>query len=374
MKTYLVGGAVRDALLGLPVKERDWVVVGATPDELSREGYQLVGRDFPVFLHPTTHEEYALARVERKTGPGYHGFAVRFSPDVTLEEDLRRRDLTINAIAQDDAGQLHDPYGGQADLEGRLLRHVSEAFSEDPVRILRVARFAARFAPLGFEIAQSTLALMTQMVRNGEAAALVPERVWAETFKALNESRPSVYFTVLQSCGALDVVFAELATQARLPGSAWAESLLALDRAAAANQPARVRLAAMLGHLSSTEQIESLCTRVKVPTDYRDLALLASRARADAADAATAPPGGLIAMLEDIDAFRRGERFGEALEAWRAGGLAERALRRLRTAHEVASRVTLSPLDRTGLVGPAIGALLRERRVAAVAAAVPVLD
>src|SRR5512136_793126 len=185
MQTYLVGGAVRDALLGLPVRERDWVVVGARPEDLVRAGYRLVGRDFPVFLHPTTHEEYALARTERKTGPGYRGFETRYSPDVTLAEDLRRRDLTINAMARDAGGTLIDPYGGERDLEARLLRHVSEAFAEDPVRILRVARFAARFAAQGFRVAEETMTLMRAMVAAGEAAALVPERVWQETARAL---------------------------------------------------------------------------------------------------------------------------------------------------------------------------------------------
>ncbi len=366
MKIYLVGGAVRDALLGLPVKERDWVVVGATPEELIRAGYQLVGRDFPVFLHPDTHEEYALARVERKTAPGYHGFAVRYSPDVTLEEDLGRRDLTINAIAQDEAGTLYDPYGGRVDLAARLLRHASEAFAEDPVRILRVARFAARFAPLGFRVAESTQALMSVMVNNGEAAALVPERVWAETFKALKESRPSVYFEVLRSCGALGVVFPELTANDATPAGAWTTALSALDHAAAAGQTPRVRLAAMLQHLPATPTVEALCARIKVPTDYRDLAMLTARARTDAARADVASAAGIIGLLEGVDAFRRAERFLEAIAVWRAGGAPEQALERLRSAHATASTVALEPTDRAGLVGTAIGALLRQRRIEAI--------
>ena len=312
--------------------------------------------------------------MERKTAPGYHGFAVRFSPDVTLEEDLRRRDLTINAIAQDDAGQLHDPYGGRADLERRLLRHVSEAFAEDPVRILRVARFAARFAPLGFEVAAPTLVLMSDMVASGEAAALVPERVWAETFKALQESRPSVFFEVLTRCGALDVVFPELAGMRRRDPETWRASLAALDRASSSDQSARVRLAAMLQYLDAAADVESLCARIKVPTDYRDLAVLVSRAREAAAQAGGAPAAAVIALLESGDAFRRAERFAEALEAWRAGGLAPGALARLRAALRITAAIALSPLDRTGLVGPAIGALLRERRIAALAAAAPPPD
>src|SRR5215470_11800791 len=210
MEVYLVGGAVRDRLLGLPIRERDWVVVGARPEELERQGYMSVGKEFPVFLHPETKEEHALARLERKVAPGYRGFTTQFSPDVTLEDDLRRRDLTINAIAEKSSGELVDPYGGQRDLQARVLRHVSEAFVEDPVRILRLARFAARFANLGFTVAPETLALMKQMVASGEVDALVPERVWQETERALGEARPDVYFQTLRDCGALAVIFPEI--------------------------------------------------------------------------------------------------------------------------------------------------------------------
>src|ERR1700680_1126058 len=202
MRVYLVGGAVRDRLLGLPVRERDWVVVGARPEELQRAGYSPVGREFPVFLHPQTHEEYALARLERKVAPGYRGFTTQFSPDVTLEEDLKRRDLTINAMAESASGEIIDPYGGRRDLDARVLRHVSESFVEDPVRILRVARFAARYADLGFRVAEETRALMEQMTASGEVDALVPERVWQETERALGEPRPDVFFETLRSCRA----------------------------------------------------------------------------------------------------------------------------------------------------------------------------
>src|ERR1700745_4253756 len=202
MEVYLVGGAVRDRLLGLPVRERDWVVGGALPEDLERAGYVSVGREFPVFLHPETHEEHALARLERKVAPGYRGFTTQFSPDVTLEEDLRRRDLTINAMAESASGELIDPFGGQADLAARVLRHVSEAFVEDPVRILRVARFAARYAALGFRIADETRALMRHIVAAGEARTLVPERVWQETERALAEAHPEVFFETLRACGA----------------------------------------------------------------------------------------------------------------------------------------------------------------------------
>ena len=217
MQVYLVGGAVRDQLLGIPVRERDWVVVGARPADLEKLGYVPVGRDFPVFLHPKTHEEYALARLESKVAPGYRGFSTRFSPEVTLEEDLKRRDLTINAIAQSAAGELIDPYGGRRDLEARVLRHVSEAFVEDPVRVLRVARFAARFGERRFSVAPETMALMQAMVKSGEINALVPERVWQETERALGEARPEIFFQTLRDCGALEVIFPEIAALYGVP-------------------------------------------------------------------------------------------------------------------------------------------------------------
>jgi len=210
VKTYLVGGAVRDKLLGRTVRERDWVVVGATPEQMKALGYRQVGRDFPVFLHPETHEEYALARTERKTAPGYRGFEVHAAPEVTLEEDLQRRDLTINALAEDETGEIIDYHGGLDDLDKRLLRHVSPAFAEDPVRILRVARFAARYAHLGFRVADETIGLMRRMVEDGEADALVPERIWQELEKALGERSPAVFFEVLRDCGALKVIFPEI--------------------------------------------------------------------------------------------------------------------------------------------------------------------
>ncbi|MFI5275069.1 MAG: multifunctional CCA addition/repair protein, partial [Ktedonobacterales bacterium] len=210
MEVYLVGGAVRDRLLGRPVHERDWVVVGARPEDLERDGFVSVGREFPVFLHPSTHEEYALARLERKVAPGYRGFTTQFSPQVTLAEDLKRRDLTINAMAESSSGEIIDPYGGRQDLEARLLRHVSHAFVEDPVRILRVARFAARYAELGFRVAEDTRELMTRMTDSGEVDALVSERVWQETERALAEPRPDIYFETLRSCGALRVIFPEV--------------------------------------------------------------------------------------------------------------------------------------------------------------------
>ncbi|MEO7773647.1 MAG: multifunctional CCA addition/repair protein, partial [Steroidobacteraceae bacterium] len=253
MRVYLVGGAVRDELLGRPVRERDWVVVGATPEQLEAQGYRAVGKDFPVFLHPQTHEEYALARRERKTAPGYRGFTTEFTPQITLEEDLLRRDLTINAIAQAPDGSRTDPYGGQKDLQARVLRHVSDAFVEDPVRILRIARFAARFAD--FDIAPETLALMRRMVADGEVNALVPERVWQETERALREDRPDLFFATLRECGALAVIFPEVDALFGVPQPAkWhpeidtgVHLLMALQRVAQLSRHSATRFA-VLGH------------------------------------------------------------------------------------------------------------------------------
>jgi tRNA nucleotidyltransferase (CCA-adding enzyme) len=254
MDIYLVGGAVRDRLLGRAHTEHDYVVVGARPDDLLALGYRPVGKDFPVFLHPQTGEQYALARTERKTGPGYYGFATRFSPDVTLEEDLARRDLTINAMAQAESGVIVDPYGGQRDLASRVLRHVSPAFVEDPLRVLRVARFAARLAPLGFTVAPETMDLMGRIVDSGELSALVPERVWAETDRALGEERPGVYFEVLRACGALQAVFPEIAALHGVPQpekwhpeiDAGVHSLQVLEVAASLSRDTSVRFAALV--------------------------------------------------------------------------------------------------------------------------------
>jgi len=265
MQVYLVGGAVRDALLGLPVKERDWVVVGSTRDELLRLKYREVGRDFPVFLHPDSHEEYALARRERKTAPGYRGFAVEFGPEVTLEEDLARRDLTINAIAQAADGSFIDPHGGQRDLKSRILKHVSPAFVEDPVRILRLARFAARFAPLGFQVAPQTLALMRDMVERGEVDALVAERVWQETAKALREAGASMFFQLLRDCGALKVVYPEINALFGVPQpEKWhpeidtgVHTMMVLDQAVRLSADPKVRFAALVHDLGKQPRVTS---------------------------------------------------------------------------------------------------------------------
>jgi len=295
VKTYVVGGAVRDELLGLPVKDRDHVVVGATPDEMVKLGFKPVGKDFPVFLHPVPpHEEYALARTERKSGRGYKGFTVYASPEVTLEDDLRRRDLTINAMAKAEDGTLIDPFDGRKDLEKKLLRHVSEAFQEDPVRILRVARFAARF---GFDIAAETMQLMKDMVASGETDYLVPERVWQEFAKGLVEERPERMFEVLEACGLRERLLPELETQPEIMSGALA-----------------VRFALLCWALAEDE-VETLCQRLRVPNDVRELALLVSRNR-DRLESARRPEE-LLEVLKKTDAFRRPERFAHLLEAAR---------------------------------------------------------
>ena len=304
MKTYVVGGAVRDALLGLPVQDRDHVVVGATPEEMARQGFKPVGADFPVFLHPETHEEHALARTERKTAPGYKGFTFHAAPDVTLEEDLRRRDLTINAMAQAGDGTIVDPHGGRRDLEAHLLRHVGEAFAEDPVRILRVARFAARF---GFAVAPETMALMAAMVRSGEADALVPERVWQEIARGLMEQAPSRMVAVLVECGAFARILPELdRAMARHPG-ALERTATRIDHAAGLGAALPVRYAALLLDATS-EEVVALSARVNAPGDCRDLAVLATRERTLVAHPGSLVADQLLALLERSDAFRRPER------------------------------------------------------------------
>jgi tRNA nucleotidyltransferase (CCA-adding enzyme) len=355
MQVYLVGGAVRDELLGLAAAERDWVVVGATPEQLQQAGYRAVGRDFPVFLHPDTHEEYALARVERKTGPGYRGFETRFSPEVTLHQDLQRRDLTINAMARAPDGTLIDPYGGQRDLEHRMLRHVSPAFVEDPVRILRVARFAARLAPLGFKLAPETAALMRRMVDNGEINSLVSERVWREMQRALGESHPEEFFQVLQDCGALAVLLPELD---------WRASERAtMQRAARLSSEPSVRFAALLTD-AAPQATTALCERLRVPNDYRELALLTARlwrriAAADALDA-----GGVLELLEAADAFRRPDRFELLLRATQARSASDETLHAaLAVALVTATGVTLPPEQIAQLKGIAIAAAYREARI-----------
>jgi tRNA nucleotidyltransferase (CCA-adding enzyme) len=304
MKIYRVGGSVRDELLGLPVQDRDYVVVGATPDEMVSQGFKPVGADFPVFLHPVTHEEYALARTERKSGKGYKGFTIHASPDVTLEEDLARRDLTINAMAMDEASIVIDPYGGQRDLAAKILRHVGPAFAEDPVRILRVARFMARFAGRGFRVADETMALMREMVEAGEADHLVAERVWQELARGLMENGPAAMLGSLRDSGALKRIAPEW------PDSHDAEA--ALMRAAHANATLPIRFSVAMT-FALPENVESLCERLRVPADCRDLAMLAVR---HANPLLRSPTNAMQAteLLERTDAMRRPERFQDLLQ------------------------------------------------------------
>jgi tRNA nucleotidyltransferase (CCA-adding enzyme) len=403
MQTYLVGGAVRDRLLGQPQQDRDYVVVGATPDDLRALGYKPVGKDFPVFLHPQTGEEYALARTERKTGPGYHGFAFDTAPDVTLEDDLRRRDLTINAIAQDESdGTLIDPFGGARDIAARVLRHVSPAFGEDPVRILRVARFAARYAARGFRIAEETLALMRRMVEAGEADHLQPERVWAETQKALAEPTPGAFVQALRDCGALRVVFAEVDALFGVPQraeyhpeiDAGVHTGMVLDMAARlAPGDALVGFCALthdlgkaltpadelprhVGHEhNGLAPLDALCARLKVPTEYASLARAVCRMHLLAHTAFELRPVTVLELFEKLDAFRRPERvrvFLLACEADKRGrlGLSESDYPQgdyLRAAFAAATAVATQPFVDAGLQGPAIGEAVRRARVEAVA-------
>jgi tRNA nucleotidyltransferase (CCA-adding enzyme) len=401
MQVYLVGGAVRDALLGIPVKERDWVVVGGTREELLRLNYREVGRDFPVFLHPETREEHALARLERKVAPGYRGFSVEFGPEVTLEEDLARRDLTINAIAQSADGTLLDPYGGRRDLDARVLRHVSPAFIEDPVRVLRVARFAARFAPLGFSVAPETLALMHAMVERREVEALVPERVWQETEKALREPKGSEFFRVLRGCGALKPIYPEIDALFGVPQPAqWhpeidtgVHTLMVLDQAALLSAEPKVRFAALVHDLGkaatppaewpshrgheerSVSLIDALAERLRLPVDYRELAIIVARYHGIVHRAAELRPGTILEFLERSDAFRRPERFTQALLACEADARGRTGLEELpypqraylQAARDAAAAIKPSPQDIAAHSGAKIAEHLHRRRAIVIA-------
>lgn len=402
MDVYLVGGAVRDELLGLPVKERDWCVVGATPDELIDLGYKPVGAEFPVFLHPDTNEEYALARTERKTGAGYHGFTFRTSPDVTIEQDLQRRDLTINALARDADGRLIDPWHGMEDLDSKTLRHVSAAFAEDPVRILRVAKFAARFNGIGFRVADETTQLMKQMVEDGEANALVPERVWKETESALSGPDPRVYFEVLRSCGALAVVFPEIEALFGVPQpEKWhpeidcgVHALMVLEQAALLSERADVRFAALVhdlgkattpkrelpahrGHEArSVKLVKSMAKRLHVPTAFRELACLAAEFHAHTHRAFELRPETVLKVLDRVDAFRRPERFEHFLKVCEAdsrgrGGFEDRAYPQadyFRRAFVAARDIETGDLADTDKSGREIGSEVKARRKNAIAA------
>ncbi len=400
MQIYQVGGAVRDKLLGLEVQDHDWVVVGPTPEEMLARGYRQVGKDFPVFLHPESHEEYALARTERKTGPGYKGFAFHAAPDVTLEDDLIRRDLTINAIAMDAHGNIIDPFHGREDLDNGILRHVSPAFAEDPLRVLRVTRFYARFAPMGFRIAAETVELMRQMVDNGEVDALVPERVWQETQRALGEQRPRAFFEALRDCGALARIFPELATLFGVPQRAdhhpeidtGLHTLMVLDQACEISPEPRVRFAALLydlgkgntpkaewpshkGHEArSLPLVKQLCQRLRSPRDYRDLALLVAKYHGLCHRAAELRPTTLLDTLQGLDAFRRPERFEEFLLACAAdyrgrSGYQGRDYPQaeiFRRARDAALAVDAAALAQQGLKGEALAERLRQQRCQAI--------
>jgi tRNA nucleotidyltransferase (CCA-adding enzyme) len=400
VQIYLVGGAVRDKLLELPVTEQDWVVVGAAPQDMLAQKYKPVGRDFPVFIHPETGEEYALARTERKTGPGYHGFAFNTSPGVTLEQDLQRRDLTINAMAMDDTGRLIDPWGGQADLKARLLRHVSPAFAEDPLRVLRVARFAARFAHLGFKVAPETLELMREMAASGELDALTPERVWTELSKALSQRMPSRFFKVLRDCGALQPLFPEIDCQFGIPQSPrWhpeidtgAHLLQALDQAASLSDETIVRFAVLVhdmgkcrtprdqwpdhtGHeQEGTRVIETFCRRLKVPNDYRNLGQLVALYHGPCHRAFDLPPEEIVKLLEQTDALRRPLRFEQFLIACEADARGRKGKKNrdypqapyLRKALKETIKIKVQELSDNGLSGKALGGEIRKRRIEAV--------
>jgi tRNA nucleotidyltransferase (CCA-adding enzyme) len=339
MQSYIVGGAVRDELLGLPVQDRDWVVVGATPEQMVAQGFRPVGKDFPVFLHPETQEEYALARTERKTAPGYHGFVFHTDPSVKLEDDLVRRDLTVNAMARAEDGTIVDPYGGRQDLENRIFRHVSEAFVEDPVRILRLARFAARFPD--FRVADSTNALMRRMVEEGEVDALVPERVWQELSRGLMEQKPSRMIAVLRDCGALSRILPELDALWGVPQppqhhpevDTGAHMMLVIDYAAERGFELPIRFAALMHDLGKgatpsetwpkhhghegmgPRLITALSKRLRVPTDCRDLAVMTAREHGNVSRALELRPNTIVTLFERCDAFRKPERFAQMLLA-----------------------------------------------------------
>ena len=401
MKIYLVGGAVRDSLLELPVVDRDWVVVGATPEQLLAQGYQQVGKDFPVFLNPQTHEEYALARTERKSGHGYTGFICHAAPDVTLEEDLLRRDLTINAIAQTTDGELVDPYHGVDDLKARVLRHVSAAFGEDPLRVLRVARFAARFAHLGFTIAPETAALMRQMADSGELASLTAERVWKETEKALQSRSPQVYFQVLRDCHALGVLFPEIDALFGVPApEKWhpeidtgIHTLMTLALAARLSPEIDVRFAALCHDLgkgltpkeywphhhghgpAGVRLVEAMCQRLRVPNPLRDLAKLVAEYHDLIHTVNKLRPETLLKLFDAIDVWRKPQRLEQIIltsEADARGrtGFEEQPYPQgdyLREAYRVANDVSVKEVVVSGLQGPAIREEVQRRRRQALA-------
>ncbi|MFW2371862.1 MAG: multifunctional CCA addition/repair protein [Gammaproteobacteria bacterium] len=399
MKIYLVGGAVRDSLLNYPVKEHDWVVVGASVQQMLDLGYQQVGKDFPVFLHPETKDEYALARTERKTSSGYTGFSVHTTPDVSLEDDLLRRDLTINAMAQDDKGKIIDPYQGQQDLNNKLLRHVSPAFSEDPVRILRVARFAARYAHLGFTVAADTLQLMSSMVSAGEVDALVAERIWQEMHKALGERNPEVFFTLLRECGALQKILPELDCLFGIPQpekhhpeiDTGLHSMMVLQQAVILSPQPVIRFAALMHDLGKgqtpqsawpshhgheekgVKTIQAVCQRLRIPNDFRDLAIITSRYHLHVHRAFELKPATLLKTLEGLDAIRKGDRFESFLLACEADAKGRKGYEHsdypqggyFKQARELATNIDIAPLKEQNLQGKEMADAIRQLRLQA---------
>ncbi|WP_323148980.1 multifunctional CCA addition/repair protein [Pseudomonas oryzihabitans] len=372
MQIYKVGGAVRDRLLGRPVTEVDWVVVGATAEALAAQGFRPVGADFPVFLHPETGEEYALARTERKSGRGYGGFTFHAAPDVTLEQDLIRRDLTVNAMAEDDEGHVIDPYGGRADLQARLLRHVSPAFAEDPLRVLRVARFAARYCTLGFQVAPETLLLMQEMVASGELDALTAERLWKEISRALLEERPDVFIRVLHDCGALAVLLPEVVARfAADRPEAGARLYATLRQTAEVQASLNVRWACLLLDVPE-EQHAAISARLKVPREPAELALLLARHWPTALQARQLTPEAWFELLQGFDVLRRPARFEEFLQACTCAATVrtdegEPPLALLRQAAEVLRGVEVQPLVAQGFKGAALGEALKQARIGALA-------
>ena len=400
MKTYLVGGAVRDQLLGITVQDRDWVVVGSTSEEMLGLGYTQVGKDFPVFLHPKTKEEYALARTERKSGKGYGGFEVEASENVTLEEDLARRDLTINAIAQDENGDLIDPYDGVNDLNKKVLRHVTSAFAEDPLRVLRVARFKARFHHLGFSINSETLKLMSDITDSGELSELVAERVWVEINKSLMEKSPAEFFLTLRSCGALKALLPEIDNLFGVEQrkdyhpeiDTGVHTMMVLEQAVKMDACGEVRFSALvhdlgkadtppeilprhIGHEEkSVKRVNELCKRLKCPKSYQELAVLVAKYHTQCHQAFSLKPSTVLKLLERVDAFRRSERLMLFLQACKADSLGRKGAEKneynqmeyLLEAYKICNEVKIQPIIDEGFKGAEINEALRRRRVAVI--------
>jgi tRNA nucleotidyltransferase (CCA-adding enzyme) len=401
MQIYLVGGAVRDALLNIEIKDRDWVVVGSTPVELISLGYNQVGADFPVFLHPTSKEEYALARTERKSGTGYQGFNCDFNPDITLEEDLMRRDLTVNAMAQTDDGSLVDPYNGQQDIKEKKLRHVSEAFSEDPLRVLRVARFAARFAHLGFTIADETLELMRDIAKSGELALLTPERVWQETERALGESQPWIYFQALRDCNALAIIFPELDKLFGIPQSekhhpeidCGIHTLMVLEQASKLSTDINIRWASLLHDLgkgltqedllpshpdheqSGEKLVIEVNERLKTPNEFKDLSRLVCVYHTYVHKAFELTPQTLLNFFNNIDLWRKPERLQQILIACKAdsrgrSGFEHVEYSQVKYITEIAKAclgISAKKFVEIGIQGKAIGEAMAKERIEVIA-------